>query len=371
MNQPKKAVLSLPSLLILFVLSGCGSTSTREPVVPTKVVFPQEWREIYPGMSSDDFFSVMGPPRKFQYSEPLDGPPEFSATYSYPFAEYFFTLDADRSNWESGPKQLILSNRLQSCSYAQDENGAFEAFFPVSKKRAKELFANSAVPLGFAVRNMPDDYSTMARPNNRYHFDLSIEALLNVRFTESTSGTNVFVNTESTEIVWKSRDHSYAKAMLLHMHCTRYLFEKNYGLTASAVETAAKESNAVTLVNYRMVSSRSAVIGDAVEYKIAGSADVGGIRLDKGGSAWGEVVEVNPRSNAGDVIIIRLKRIQAANGRWYAIKREDGSSDIAWQSHDDIEPAKGTTLYWARSHSIYQIGEMVNVVVGEPMTDSL
>ncbi|MCS6760447.1 MAG: hypothetical protein MO852_17090, partial [Candidatus Devosia euplotis] len=275
------------------------------------------------------------------------------------------------------------SNRLQRCTYAQGDNGAFEASFPLPKERAKELFMNSAAPLGFIAKQLPDEYSTMSYVAFRTLPNLKMEAVLTARFSADTSGTDVYVNTESTELVWKSRDHSYAKSILMHMHCTHSIFEKDYGLAASNVEPAKEESKSVQLVNYRMVSSRAASIGDPVEFKIADSAVIGGRSFSKGGSAWGVVSNIGTTSQTGDIITIRLERIQATNGQWYAIKQEDGSDNVTWQGHETYEKQPAGTIISGHTitvdgpwelpdfnrplHAIYHIGETLSVVVGQSL----
>ncbi|MCH9695520.1 MAG: hypothetical protein K0U72_13490 [Gammaproteobacteria bacterium] len=315
-------------------------------------------------MSPDELFSVIGHPEKLEYAEPINGPATITATY-YPLTEFVFSNPL-KGSLQTG--ELILSNRLQRCSYSRDENGAFEASFPLTKERTKELFINSATPLGFIAKQLPDDYSTMSMQRDRYFPNLKMEALLSVRFSENSEGTNVYLNTESTELVWKSRDHSYAQSILMHMHCTHTLFEKNYGPAARSTESTTSDSGAIELVNYRMVSSRGASVGELVEFKIAHSAPNGSHTFSKGGSAWGVVASIEPYTPAGDVITIRLDRIQADDGKWYAIRQENGSENISWSSHDIIDVPKGLTVVYSRTHSIYRIGETVNVVVGEPLS---
>jgi len=363
MKQPPKSLSYALPTLILFALAGCGSSNPKALVSPTQVIFPQEWAEIYPGMSPSGLYSVMGHPKTMQYAEPISGPPTMTATY-YPFTEFVFS-NPKKASLQTG--ELILGNRLQRCSYSQGENGAFEASFPLSKERTKELFINSATPLGFIAKQLPDDYSTISMQRDRYFPNLKMEALLKVRFSENSAGTNIYLNTESTELVWKSRDNSYARSILMHMHCTHTLFEKNYGSAASSMAPTTNDSEAIQLVNYRMVSSRGASVGELVEFKIIDSAATGSHTFSRGGSAWGVVAGIEPYTPAGDILTIRLDRIQADDGKWYAIRQENGSTNISWSSHDIIEVPKGMTAVYARTHSVYRIGETVNVVVGKPL----
>ncbi len=284
--------------------------------------------------------------------------------YDFVFENVFFEKAIEES---FDTAELVLLNRLETCSYYQDENGAFEATFPLSKERTKELFLNSATPLGFITRDLPDDFSTLSRTPERYYADLAMEALLRVRFTENTAGTNVYVNTESTEIVWKSRDHSYAESILMHMHCANSIFENNYAPTGPATEPTKNEGMAIQLVNYRMASSLTSSIGDSVEFKIADDTVTGAISFRRGGSAWGVITDIQLRTPVGDVLTIQLDRIQAENGQWYAINLENGSKDVSWKSHDIVEPPVGMKVTYSRTLSIYRIGETVDVVVGEPL----
>jgi hypothetical protein len=116
-----------------------------------------------------------------------------------------------------------------------------------------------------------------------------------------------------------------------------------------------------------MVSSRGASVGELVEFKIVESAATGNHSFSKGGLAWGVVAGIEPYTPAGDVLTIRLDRIQADDGQWYAIRLENGSKNISWSSHDIVDVPKGMTVVYARTHSIYGIGETVSVVVGEPL----
>ena len=387
MKQPRKCIVYFLPILITSVLAGCGSANPKATIAPTQIAPPQEWTEIYPGMSPAELSNVMGDLARRQYTEALDGQARVTVTYP-PFTEFVFvnpqkpsTLVPNEVAIMSG--ELVLSNRLQRCSYSQGENGAFEASFPLSKERAKELFINSAAPLGFIAKHVPDEYSTLSRTRDRNFPNLEMEALLTARFSEDTTGTAVYVNTESTEIVFKSRDKSYAKSILMHMHCTHSLYEKNYGSTASITEPAKDESKAVQLVNYRMVSSRVASIGDPVEFKIVDNSVTGGSTFRKGGSAWGVVADIRHTQPTGDVLTIRLDRIQAANGQWYAMKNENGSENVTWQSHKTVQQQPPGTIISGRTitvggpsgipdtylptHSIFHIGETINVVVGEPV----
>jgi len=352
----------LLALLVCFIVTGCGSANPKAFSAPNQIVFPDEWSDIYAGMTPGQLYDVMGMPRKVEYAESLNGQEALTATYDKPFKQFVF-INPEKGSLQTG--ELVLSNRLSRCSYFQDENGAFEATFPLSKQRTKELFINSAAPLGFLMRQLPDEYSTMSRTIDRYIPDLELEALLNVRFAESASGTTVSVNTESTEIVWKSRDKSYAESLLMHMHCAHTLFEKNYGVDGRA--NAPETGNQVRLVNYRMVSSRVAAIGEAVEFKIADDAVADGHSFNRGGSAWGVVTGIERFTPAGDVLTIRLERMEDDSGQWFAIKNANGSANVVWQSHDVIEVPAGITVVYARTHSIYSIGETVDVLVGDPL----
>ena len=231
MKQLHEKVSYLLPILALFVLTGCGSAQPKASASPAHVAFPEEWSEIYPGMSPVELSSVMGPLAKRVYTEELDGQATVTVTYP-PFTEFVFVNPQKRSTIVPAEVaimsgELVLSNRLQRCSYSQGENGAFVASFPLSKERAKELFMNSATPLGFIGKQLatprgsigkqlPDDYSTMSYVRDRTFPNLNMEALLTARFSEDANGTNVYVNTESTEIVFKSRDKSYAKSILVY-----------------------------------------------------------------------------------------------------------------------------------------------------------
>lgn len=379
MKQPRKGIVCLLPILLTFVLAGCGSATPKAELLPTQVVFPQTWSEIYPGMSPPELSGIMGPQPRRVYTEALDGQATVTLTY-HPFTEFVFVNPQKRS---VAAGELELSNRLQRCSYSQGENGAFEASFPLSKERVKELFVNSAAPLGFMAKHLPDEYSTLSYVRDRTLPNLEMEALLTVRFSEDTTGTNVYVDTKSTEIVWKSRDNSYAESILMHMHCTHSIFEKNYGSATSIAEPAMEESKSVQLVNYRMISSRLASIGDPVEFKIVDNAITGGRSFSKGGSAWGVVADIGYTNQTGEVITIRLDQIQAANGQWYAIKQEDGSENVTWKGHRAYEKKPAGTVISRYTlafdgprelpdfnrplHSIYHIGETLSVVVGEPV----
>ncbi len=364
MKQTQKSIHYLLAIFLVLGLGGCGSAKPKALVPPTQVVFPEEWREVYPGMSPNEFIEAMGSFGSIQYSKSMSG--KAGLTFGFPYYDFVFkNVYFEKAIEESfDTAELVLHNRLETCAYYQDENSAFEGTFPLSKERTKELFLNSATPLGFITRDLPDDFSTLSRTPERYHSNLEMEALLRVRFTEDTAGTSVYVNTESTEIVWKSRDHSYAESILMHMHCTHSIFENNYAPTRPVTEPTENDGMAIQLVNYRMASSLTSSIGDSVEFKIADDTVTGGNSFSQGGSAWGVITDIQLRTPAGDVLTIQLDRIQAENGEWYAIKLENGSKNISWQSHEIVEPERGMTVTYTRSLSVYRIGEIVDVVVG-------
>lgn len=368
MKQLHKSFNYLVTISFFLSLGGCGSAKPKVLVLPTQVVFPEEWREVRPGMSPNEFIEAMGSFGSIQYSKSMSG--KAGLTFGFPYYDFVFKNvffdEAIEESFETA--ELVLTNRLETCSYYRDENGAFEATFPLSKARTKDLFLNSAGPLGFITRDLlPDDFSTLSRTLERYYPDLAMEALLRVRFTEDTAGTNVYMNTESTEIVWKSRDHSYAESILMHMHCANSIFENNYAPTGPATAPTKNEGNAIQLVNYRMASSLTSSIGDSVEFKIADDTVTGGNSFRQGGSAWGVITDIQLRTAVGDVLTIQLKRVQAEDGQWYGLKLENGSKNVSWKSHDIVDPPEGMTVTYARTISIYRIGETVNVVVGEPL----
>lgn len=103
-----------------------------------------------------------------------------------------------------------------------------------------------------------------------------------------------------------------------------------------------------------MVSSRTASIGNPVEFKIADNTVTAAHSFRQGGFAWGVVTDIQQYTPAGDVLTIQPGRIQA----------ENGSKNISWQSHEIVEEAaQGKTVTYYRTHSIYRIGKLVDVAL--------
>lgn len=222
MKSPQRIVFLLPLLPCLYLFSSCSSIQTAEFPPPQNTKFSIEVGQLHYGMSKAAFFKEM------RQQQPIETKRAFGKNgteeITYRHASYVFDLFKQPGGQLSSEVGLI--NRKSNCSYYQDNNGAFEAFFPLTKKRAKELFFNSASPLGFQLNNFTDKFSTMSYTRNR-KIDLPLEAILQVQFTEVQGGTRVYVNTESTELVMKSRDKSYAQSILWHMYCSNYNLSQN------------------------------------------------------------------------------------------------------------------------------------------------
>jgi len=365
---------SVACVAMMLTVTGCSTAVTNwESIQPTAVSGDRQWTRLTTGMTRTEFLNAMDsnghsvfswdeighPPRIDMHGIAMHG---VSMTFYFPYAEYFFTTHYDDF--------MLLSTPVDaSCTYSPDDGGSFESVFALTKNRTKELFANSAAPLGFLLGDdFPDEVDSRSWWTLRI-WPSSIEEMLSVRFEEVTGGTKVIVNTESDQLVLKSRDKSFARSILEHMHCTDSLL--SIGRVSSSAFDATTpiqliNGQEVRLSNYRVLSSVYAAAGAEVEFVVA--SDVvsdGNVVIRQGSPAWGEVLEYN-RGAAS--IHIGLTRVQAIDGRWYGMAIESGPlvlEPIVDAGPEVVDKSKPVI---SSAHIVFPIGRIVTGVIDLGLT---
>ncbi|HNP65301.1 MAG TPA: hypothetical protein PKH39_15295 [Woeseiaceae bacterium] len=280
------------------------------------------------------------------------------AMYS-PYAKYKFEN-------VSGIFKLLSSSIESSCTFAPDNGGAFESIFPESKTRTKELFANSAAPLGFVVgKDFPDAVKSRSYWTLRV-WPSSIEEMLSARFEEVDGGTKVVVNTESDRLALKSRDVSFARSILEHMHCTNSLLSVDR-VEPTAFDPASEihlsRGQKLSLSNYRVLTSGDVLGGKIVlEYVVASDVvNDGKTAIRRGAPAWGEAIVVHEDGVSN--IHIRMTKVQASDGRWYGVTLENDPLILKAPEPDVPEGQDKSVAVISSAHIVYPIGAVVSATV--------
>ncbi|MCP4285616.1 MAG: hypothetical protein GY792_14350 [Gammaproteobacteria bacterium] len=327
------------------------------------------WAQLQKGMSASEFLAVM--PFEFQPGVPFKLPRtevELEAAgnvisrktiYEYPPFMTFTFFDDKLKNEQS----------VDQCIYTSDESGAFEMLFPVDKARAKALFYNAARPLGYEVnpRAIPDAEQYLSRTAKRYYPITNLEAILQVKFTEQNDGTLVYVNTESTEIVWKSRDVSYAKSILDHMSCSLSLSsvtgnraEKKHQIPAGAKDKPLT----LQLLNQDTHSFVDSLNGESVEFLVAEDVlfdnqiviSAGAVVVGRLGGEFSEEQE--------PILKVTLDKVEAVDGKWYSLTTGHRNQKLTIELvFEKIAPPPGKTVIWNRRDMFLPIGWHFHVTV--------
>ncbi len=189
--------------------------------------------------------------------------------------------------------------------------------------------------------------------------------MLSARLEEVDGGTKVVVNTESDQLVLKSRDESFARSILEHMHCTHSLLNVDRGSkTALDATTPVQLINGqkVWLSNYRILSSAYAIAGEEIEFVVA--SDVisdGNVVIRQGSPAWGEVLETGPAT-----IKIGVSRVQAVDGLWYAMALETAPlilMPIDTPDPEELAKLDKSQVVFSSAHVVFPIGRIVTGII--------
>jgi len=178
-------------------------------------------------------------------------------------------------------------------------NEAKSIILPVTLSRARELITDGALPFGFS---MPKDFGREAEfisnSNLLVKLDESHEPKIGVRLepvkSEEGTATKIIVDTSSTHLVMKGRQHPFAGAILQHTACLYNLFDVHLaGGTQSenALQNADfKNTLSVDLVLARAVSTHYKKLGDVVPFLVRQDVmDNGQMVIPKGTRAWGKI----------------------------------------------------------------------------------
>ncbi len=377
--------LSVICFSLLLAITGCSTAAKNwESIRPTVVSGDRQWTMLTAGMTEAEFLDAMSANghgvfpyslRRYANSD-FDGTIDFDnslelRTYNYPYADYPLYPDSE------GHFRLLSAPVESICTYSPDDGGAYEAVFALTKGRTKELFANAAAPLGFLLgEDFPDEVESRSFLNLRTRWPSSIEEMLRARFEEVSGGTKVVVNTESDHLVLKSRDKSFARSILEHMHCTESLLSvERASSTALDATTPVQLVNGqkVRLSNYRVLSSAYATQGAQIEFVVA--SDVisdGHVVIRQGSPAWGEVVEVNRFGAGPSTIHIGITKVQAIGGLWYGMALETGPLILEpFVTYDplkslvtaDRERLGKSQPVFSSAHIVFPIGRIVTGII--------
>jgi len=195
---------------------------------------------------------------------------------------------------------------------------------PVSKNRAKELYADSATPLGFRFKKrIKDEAKVIVRSTDRsFSLEKNIEGHLYSRFDEVEGGTRIYLDSESLELVGKSRDHSYAGAIIKHMICLHSIFDLKTG-DSEQVELKNKDEvqtpQEIELLNYRLISSRTAQKGELIKFIVKNNLTVNSsVVIARGAVAHGHVLIAKSAGVFGvkGKLVISIDKVQTTTGQW-------------------------------------------------------
>lgn len=225
-------------------------------------------------------------------------------------------------------------------------NGANAATLPVSKARAKTLLVDAATPIGFRFDEpLPDEVVALIRTvDSVATLSKSPEGHLYARFSESPEGTEVYVNTDSLEVVMKSRDSSYAGRIVSYMWCLNRLLDydaANPPLPAPFDATHGQGEPIVELMSMRVLSSRTAYPGQVIHYRVKQDVLLDGQRvIARGAPATGRVVSATAAGWAGGGRLrIAIDRVQDVDGHWRALHFANGRDAIQMGVESDMRGA--------------------------------
>ncbi|MCZ4306983.1 hypothetical protein O4G98_19795 [Zoogloeaceae bacterium G21618-S1] len=225
-------------------------------------------------------------------------------------------------------------------------NGAYAAILPVSKARAKDLLVDAATPLGFRFdAHLSDEVVALTRTVDRAAIlNHRPEGHLFARFSERPAGTEVYINTDSLELVMKSRDSSHAGGIVRYMMCLNRLLDHdpdNPLRPAPFDGTTATGKPIVELLSMRVLSSRTARAGQSIHYRVKQDVFIKGERvIARGAPATGRVVSARAAGFAGGgKLRIALDRVQDVDGHWRALHFANGRDAIQMGVENDMRGA--------------------------------
>ena len=178
-------------------------------------------------------------------------------------------------------------------------------------------------------QTQPFQLQTMAMTPNRIFPLNNIEALIRIRLTPGDHTTTLYLNSESTELVWKSRDKSYTKSILEHMMCSHQLSLPRPDLPPIQMAPDDKIIQ-LELINQQVIVKNQSTRGSKAEFVIARTV----MRRGKPIVLAGAKVESSLLSNSPN-LMFSLKRIQLPDGQWSEFERAEIVS---------VSPPKGGPL---------------------------
>lgn len=251
----------------------------------------------------------------------------------------------------STAKSMTLSELTvpgdQSCmdnDYQEDQvNEAKSLILPVSLSRARELITDGAIPFGFS---MPTDFDREAEfiTNSPLlvELDKKHEPKIGVKLEPLTSGnkptTRIIVETNSTELVMKGRQHPFTGAILQHTACLYHLFDEQLSWSKMAVptmESLPQDTLEVDLVLARSISTQDAQLGDAVPFVVRRDVLLNDrLIIPKGSKAWGKISSMKSAGNfmKGGNLALELSHVDFPNGQSQPLKfkqLQEGKEDIS------------------------------------------
>lgn len=110
------SITYLLATILILALGGCGSAKPKVLIPPSQLVFPEEWREVYPGMSANEFIGVMGLFGSIQHSNSMSG--VAGLTFGFPYYDFVFENALFEKSIEESfdTAELILLNSLETCA---------------------------------------------------------------------------------------------------------------------------------------------------------------------------------------------------------------------------------------------------------------
>ena len=268
----------------------------------------------------------------------------------YPLIYVMSLLASGCSSLGTSPPMLVSTDYIPDkycveSPYKADEiNGAYETVLPVSKNRAKELYVDSATPLGFRFNKViNDEVTVIVRTTDRsFNLDQNLEGHLYSRFDEVEGGTRIYVDSESLEIVGKSRDHSYSGSIIKHMICLHSILDfdaDDNEQEALPNRNQGQTSQEIELLNYRLISSRTAQNGEQIKFIVRQTLVVNSkLVIARGTIAYGHVLVAKPAGSFGvkGKLVISIDKVQTTTGQWLTLVFKNDKSSLDVESDRDL-----------------------------------
>jgi len=215
-----------------------------------------QWPKLYQGMSKSDFFNHLPLLRKIKKVSGI----------------VFLDYGAGR-RFSFSDDQLQLSQPIEQCLFFPGEGGGWQMQFPLPIQQTWDLFYNSATLLGLNLRrqlnkneqeNGFQSQQISKTPNRKFPVS-DIEAIIQLKIIPQGDKTRVYLNSESTELVWKSRDKSYVQSIFEHMACSYQLSQPKPDSPPIIID-AEDDKFQLTLLNQQLLSKLGSKVGDKVEF---------------------------------------------------------------------------------------------------------